>query len=501
MSIRKISFSVLPVLILILTSVLGAPHSVSGHSNFGNEQPSISLDSSPYTLYLPLVNKNFPPPETVFGVEMSQISTAGGLDQVAASTTWVRRNGVLWAEVEPVEGNRNWSVLAGLEQELKDASARNLQVILIVRKTPIWAQKVPGSSCGPITPGKLGAFSNFMYDLVSRYSVAPYNVKYWEIWNEPDVDPALAAYIAGDLIPFGCWGDYTDPYYGGGYYADMLKAIYPRIKAANSEAQVIVGGLLLDCDPRGTPSVCATLGHDTKPPKFLEGILRNGGGAYFDGVGFHVYDNYWGALGHYGLPNWNSTWNTTGPAVISKARFIREVLNTFNVSGKFIMNTEIAIVCGGFDDPPGQPPCESDPNSPYEQTKAYYVAQVYSAAIAEGLRANIWYSVTGWRNSGFLAYNGALQPAYYSYQFARSELMNASFAGNIANLDIGGVAGIKGYKFNRGGRKIWMLWSLDGAAHSISFSTPPGAIFDVFGNVVPVESTLGITLMPHYIEW
>jgi hypothetical protein len=165
------------------------------------------------------------------------------------------------------------------------------------------------------------------------------------------------------------------------------------------------------------------------------------------------------------------------------------------------MNTEAAIVCGGFEDTPGQPPCESEPTSPFERTKAYYVAQVYSAAIAEGLRSNIWYSVLGWRNSGLLTSSGAPRPAYDSYQFARSELGNASFVGDIDSLDTGVVSGIKGYKFNRGGRIIWLLWSLDGTGHSISFSTLPRAIFDVFGNALPVGSPLNVTLMPLYIEW
>ena len=528
MSIRRTSLPALLVSSLMLSSVLGFSHSVSGHSNLRNVQPAIAAVSSPYTLYLPLVSNRFPL-ETVFGAEMDQITTDGGLDQVvAANTTWVRRNGVLWADVEPDKGTRNWGALAGLEQELRDASAKNLQVILIVRKTPLWAQKVSGSFCGPIKLEELGAFGNFMYDLVSRYSVAPYKVRYWEIWNEPDVDPALAAYIGGDSIPFGCWGDQNDDYYGGGYYAEMLKAAYPRIKAADPQAQVLVGGLLLDCDPRGSPSVCASLTppHNDKPPKFLEGILRNDGGAYFDGVGFHGYDDYYGALGRYGSRNWNSGWNISGPTTTARARFIMEVLDTYHIYGKFIMNTETAIICGGFNDPPGQPPCESEPTSPFEQTKAYYIAQVYAAAIAEGLRANIWYSVLGWRNSGLLrsdltlplktfasefrptaqnsgllTSSGAPRPAYYAYQFARSELMDASFVGDIGSADIGGVSGVKGYKFNRGDRTIWLLWSLDGSSHDITFSSAPLAVWDALGNSVTPATSMNVDLKPLYLEW
>jgi hypothetical protein len=504
MSIRKIFLSVLLVLILALSSGLGFSHSVSGHSSSGNVQPAIAADSSPYTLYLPRISNRFPL-ETIFGVEMNPITTGGGLDLVAAAnTTWVRRNGVLWADVETNEGVRDWSALAGLEQELIDASANNMQVILIVRKTPDWAQKVPGYACGPIKPEKLGAFGNFMHDLVSRYSRPPYNVKYWEMWNEPDVSPELAGLIVGGSLEFGCWGDSADAYYGGGYFAEMLKAVYPRIKAADPLAQVVIGGLLLDCDPRPGAG-CAVLNHDDKPPRFFEGILRhnglNDGGNYFDGANFHAYDFYYGQQGRYGNFNWQTAWNTTGPVMVAKTQFIQSLLRQYGVFGKFLMNTETAVICGLYNDPPGQPPCDSEPTSAFEQTKAYYAAQVYAAAIAEGLRANIWYSALGWCNSGLLTSSGAPRPAYYAYQFSRSELMNASFVGNIGSVDIGGVTGIKGYKFNRGDRTIWLLWSLDGSEHNIPFSMPPRGIFDLFGNYLPTGNALQVTLAPVYIEW
>jgi hypothetical protein len=78
-----------------------------------------------------------------------------------------------------------------------------------------------------------------MYDLVSRYSVAPYNVKYWEIWNEPDIDHTI---FTSDST-FGCWGEQSDALgFGGGYYAQALQAAYPQIKAADPEAQVCSAG-------------------------------------------------------------------------------------------------------------------------------------------------------------------------------------------------------------------------------------------------------------------
>jgi hypothetical protein len=453
-----------------------------------NPAAALSVAAAPnlFTIYLPLVMRNFSLP-TLFGAEMAQLTSGGGLDQMAAANiSWTRRNAVLWSSVEPTEGARNWSALAGLESELQDASSKGIQVILIVRSTPEWARKIAGtgSYCGPIHPDKLAAFGSFMRDLVARYSVPPYNVKYWELWNEPDIDPSIFGY--GDSI-YGCWGDQSDTYYGGGYYAEMLKAAYPQIKAADPQAQVLVGGLLLDCDPRGSPSVCASLTppHDEKPPKFLEGILLGGGGPYFDGVSFHAYDVYWGALGQYKIPNWNTAWNTTGPTVIAKAGFVKSVLTAKGFSGKILMNTETGILCGS---------CSND--AIYETTKAYYVAQAYAAALAQGLRANVWYSVLGWENSGLLNPDLSPRPAYTAFQFSRSELRDATWLRDVTEY-----TGVKGYEFQRGDHRIWVVWSLDGGTHSISLPGVPLAIYHVDGTPIPPVGSLTLTLEPLYLEW
>jgi hypothetical protein len=451
-----------------------------------NPAGAVSSGEEPtHYLYLPLVMRNFPI-QTIFGAEMNQLTTSGGLDRmVTANITWTRRNAVLWSAVEPNEGERNWSALASLDSELQNASSKGIQVILIVRSTPQWARQIAGSGayCGPIHPDKLAAFGSFMHDLVAHYSMPPYNVKYWELWNEPDIDPS---YFPADSV-YGCWGDQSDDYYGGGYYAKMLKAAYPQIKAADPQAQVLVGGLLLDCDPRGSPSVCASLTppHNDKPPKFLEGILLGGGGPYFDGVSFHAYDVYWGALGQYKIPNWNTAWNTTGPTIIAKAGFVKSVLAAYGFSGKFLMNTETAILCGS---------CNND--AIYETTKAYYVAQAYAAALAEGLRANVWYSVLGWANSGLLNSDLSPRPAYTAFQFARSELRDATWLRDITEY-----TSVKGYEFQRGDRRIWVLWSLDGNTYSINLFGAPLAAWDALGISVSSAASMNISLNPLYLEW
>ena len=434
-----------------------------------------------FSAFLPLVRSNkgsqTPGPGSVLGVEASL--SFGLNDMPEADTAWVRLNGIKWSEVEPSRGERNWGALSIHEAEWRSITAMGKNPILVVLSTPTWAQKVPGSYCGPIKSSEIQSFARFMHDLVARYSAPPYSIKHWELWNEPDVAGEL---ISGDS-PFGCWGDSRDPYYGGGYYAEMLKAVYPAVKSADPQAQVIIGGLLLDCDPR-TASGCRE--DKTLPPKFLRGILENGGEPYFDGVGFHAYDTY-ERLGQYSNPGWNSYWNTTGPAVIAKARYVKEILDQYGVSDKYLICTETALM---------NRRSQCDENC--EMSKAFYVPQLFAATIAEGIKASIWYSLQmNWRHVALFDANGSPRHAYTAYAVAWDMFKNLAFS---KELDAG--SGVRGYEFIQGDHMLWVLWSIDNNAHPISVPGELLAVTDVFGNPQPEDNTrLAITIKPVYVQW
>ena len=454
------------------------------------------------TIYLPLVTKRYPI-QTVFGLTMDRgVSASGGLTLVVqAQTQWIRDSYISWAQVEATQGMRDWGGLSTFEQNIKNAAEQNLSVIVTLTGTPGWAQVRPDYTCGPMDPQYYDDFAEFARQAVAKYGIAPYGVKYWEIWNEPDVDPDL---VSGNS-PFGCWGDDADPYYGGGVYADMLKVVYPAIKAADPRAQVLVGGLLLDCDPNIRPQSC-------QPANFLEGILRaEGGASAFDGVSFHAYD-YYGELNGQRLyvnPGWcsastlatslNFSWcnasnATLGPSTIAKARFIKDTLSRYSVSNKYLMNTEMALLF-----------ITNTTTVNFENMKADYLVQGYAASIADGLRATVWYGLFDWpgRNSGLLGNDLSIRPAYTAYAFARSELQDAAFLGPLGLADLGGETAVMGYAFNRDGRVIWVLWSSDGAAHTATLAAGiPRAVFDALGVPQTVTSDiLSVTEKPLYIEW
>jgi hypothetical protein len=224
--------------------------------------------------------------------------------------------------------------------------------------------------------------------------------------------------------------------------------------------------------------------------RFIEGILRNGGGDYFDAISYHAYDYYFGGVGKYGNKGWSSAWNTTGPVLAEKADYLHGLLAKYGHPEKYLINTEVAILCGSSGN---ESACQTEE---FARTKANYLAQANAAAQAEGLRVNIWYSLTGWRASGLINGNWDPLPVYQAYQASVNRLARAVFSN-----DINAFPQVKGYEFERDGTFIWVLWSLDGEPHLVRLPSQPHAIYNVYGQPLPLDQNLTITLDPVYIEW
>jgi hypothetical protein len=398
---------------------------------------------------------------------------------------WWRYSPFSWKNIEPVNTNPaqySWAEVD--EQGLLALAHHGFNIIATVKYTPTWAQKVAGYSCGPVAKNQFSEFAQFMQALVSKYGSSPYKIKYWEIGNEVDIDPALVSPDSG----FGCWGDEADPYYGGGYYAEMLKVVYPAVKAVDPSAKIVLGSLLLDCDPTNPPP-----GRSCKPAKFLEGILRRNGsldGAnYFDIVGFHGYaylgDN--GKILDETVPNWA----TRGGILLGKIDFIREVLRRYNVQ-KPIMSTEVSLLCSENN----HAYCDS-PASFFYQAQADYAAWVLVRSIAADLDASIWYTLhgDGWRRGGLLDNSQQPKPVYRVYAFIVKELTGARYSRTLS-----GYPGLRAYEFTSLSKRIWVLWAPDQADHKISLPTGTIRVLDKFGNIVsPVQGQLMVN-SPLFIE-
>lgn len=406
---------------------------------------------------------------------------------------WSRHDYLRWEEIEPEnleEKDFHWDTVR--EDMLLAAVEGGQQTITIILFTPAWAQKYPGYACGPIAEDALNDFAEFIGAVVRRYSVPPYNLKYWEIGNEPDIAWGLVKGNSG----YGCWGELDDPYYGGGYYAEMLKQVYPVVRAADPESRLIVGGLVLDCDPVNPPETQPNSGdfRDCTSAKFLEGIFEAGGGEYFDGVSFHAYDYYYGEEGSYGNEGWHSSSDTTGPVLLAKTRYLRSLLNSYGYPEKELLNTELAVLCGRSGE---EDFCLGDP---YANTKSSYISQANTAALAAGIHVNLWYSLTGWRGTGLVSKDIQPLPAYDAYQFAASILNEAVYLDEIDEY-----TGVMGYSFKSVDGQYWVVWSLDGDNHTINLPDNPLNVYDVYGRPVLEKvlskSGLDVTVAPVFIRW
>jgi len=370
---------------------------------------------------------------------MRRIADEYGLAQAQEAGVPVVRYGPLaWDEVEPermVPASYRWEAVQDFEQDLMRAAQAGIDVMLFVHSTPDWAQAIPGHSCGPIAEDSLDEFARFLQAAVARYSQPPFNVKYWELFNEPDVDPAL---VRPDS-EFGCWGDQDDEYYGGKRFARMLESVFPAIKEADAGVQVILGGLLLDAP-------------DTDAATFLAGVLEAGGGDYFDILAFHAYTFY--SPDFY---NWSTLpggkWNDRGGVVVGKATFMRQMLDSYGYEKPIILN-EAGLAWFG----------KEKPSEDYRQAQADYVVKLYARGLALELGHISWYGWQGpgWRHMGLLLNDLSPTPAYHAYVFAMQQLDRVEYLGPVD------YPGTEGYTFRRNDGLLQVIWSADGTSYPVS---------------------------------
>lgn len=130
------------------------------------------------------------------------------------------------------------------------ATGAGMQVVPMVVYSPDWASGVRVTTSGGPNDPPLDAryYADFMTAAAARYKG---RIHYWELWNEPDY--ALHTWS----------GTMTQ------WVSLVLKPGYQAVKAVDSTAQVVLGGLAGDTN--------------------LGAVYQAGGGPYFDIVSFHAY--------------------------------------------------------------------------------------------------------------------------------------------------------------------------------------------------------------------
>lgn len=120
-----------------------------------------------------------------------------------------------WSVLEPSPGVYDaWQI--HLYRQYFAALPKGTKIDIDVESSPAWATGVAGSSIAPPTDDT--TFATFLSHLVTAFHK---RVNAWEIWNEESSPNWWSGSIA--------------------QYADLVKAAYPAIKAADPKATVILG--------------------------------------------------------------------------------------------------------------------------------------------------------------------------------------------------------------------------------------------------------------------
>jgi len=202
-------------------------------------------------------------------------------------------------------------------------------------------------------------YAAYLWDMVNLYKD---HVKFWEIWNEPDLaESDLAWRSRGD--DEGSWWD-TNPqpceyklHAPIFHYIRMLRISYEVIKYIDPDAYIAVGGL-------GYPSFLDAIMRNTDNPdggKITEDYPHQGG-AYFDVMSFHSYPHIDGSM-----RDWNNDLGENGgfeyfrhsdaavDGLITKKEEFEAVLHNYKYDGqeypeKIFIVTETNIPSEEFKD-------------------------------------------------------------------------------------------------------------------------------------------------------
>jgi hypothetical protein len=311
-----------------------------------------------------------PAPAAEPGAAMSAPNAA----QVAAVKTldlhWVRVFAT-WPDLEPQPGAYSPNWLASYEQ-LFHSLPEGTKVIVDVVGSPRWET---GSTDEHTPPANPQDYAAFLGGLAQRWAG---RVAAYEIWNEED----NASWWTGAPNPAA--------------YAQLLKATYPAVKAADPGATVVLGGLT---------------GNDYS---FLQGVYAAGGKGSFDAVGVHT---------------------DTACNVAAPSSFLRE-MNGRIMPDSFLAYREVhAVMLANGDDKPiwmtemswrtTGATCNEGawagqkPEGVSDEQQAAYLAQAYHClAEAPYVQVALWFPLQdqGPTVAGLLRANGTRKPSFAAMQ-------------------------------------------------------------------------------------
>jgi len=384
-----------------------------------------------------------------YGVDPLGQSSAQAVTAMQAAGIQMARLGVNWSEIEPQATNPPTYHWGAYDQAIARLAAGGIHPLLALGACPAWACGDPN---GPLTETDPARFGQFVNALALRYTDAPYNVQFWEFFNEPD-----STYDPNHQNGFGLHGD---------QYAALLKATVPGLRAINPQARVLIGGLGAD------------FYMDEQPPgpfnrNFLRDVANAGGGPYFDYLNIHYYPQ-----------------NPHFTRLADKAAALAAQARAVGLNQPVVC-TETGLTTAT--DPAWQAP-NFPPNS--EEVQSRYLARTFAEALGGGVQSVTWFTLHDWDNpnpglqifldTGLTRKDWSPKPALGAY---RTFVQQVGERPALRTLDAAALgSGVSGYAFGSAGDQVWVVWSTSDAVQTVDppGSAPPVAT-DLFGKAVGVS--------------
>jgi hypothetical protein len=358
-----------------------------------------------------------------------------------AGVQWVREE-IFWHQVQaypgaPYRWHGDSHGLYHYDAAIARLHAANIHILGQLDYNPAWAKR----SQAPLDTW-INDWAAFVYTTVARYGQAHGQIKYWEIWNEPNL--RKYGYEAGLRSVHDA--------------ARLLDVARRAAKAADPNAQIVLGGLANLWGPRPTRQEYAV---DT----YLRQLHAAGGWDAFDILALHPYQP--------GSPEAGARRPGGMPGFDTQLRIIDDLLAEFGP--KPIWLTEVGW--STYDGPIGVSATD----------QAALLVRMYLRALAHPLVERVfWYDLRDDTapsasytqpiydrtepeyHFGLLqrAYpldpdSGALRkPAFVAYRTMTQILDGTVVDGTIAPEDNPSLPGVYGYRLGGGGRTVFVLWRM-----------------------------------------
>jgi hypothetical protein len=259
-----------------------------------------------------------------------------------AGFRWIRQE-FPWEDIEQRARGDFWDHKWGISAwEKYDgivdlANKYGLQVIARLDNPPAWS-RADGDAGGTLAPpDDFQDFGNFVHTVVSRYKG---KVKYYQIWNEPNIYPE--------------WGE--QPVDAAGYVR-LLQIAYRRAKEADPDCIILSAGLAQTTET-GPMNLSDLF--------YLQQMYDAGVKGYFDIMGVMAYGLWTGPGDHRASPELTN---------FSRPQLIREIMVRNGDEGKALWATEV-----GWNAVPPDFPAVPMFGRVTEQQQARYAVQAYQRA-------------------------------------------------------------------------------------------------------------------------